>query len=275
MAEEFLWDINWEELPDEAPSKPGRKTSSARSVVPPTAPPPAPQAENAFPQPPPQAIPTPAHEPSVRPSATTSEAGTSSASPSMQTLPKPPPLPSQTPVLRQLEKMVLVRGQRIDLSTLGCGDLVLDVAVKLSASGANICCMGLQENLRFVADAYFVFPNHTATPCGSCRLVANGREIDVRLDLTRAPAAAHRYIIAVYSDAQRGVCAHGAGTVQIRHGSAVVAEGTISSTDLGSSPCALIAEIYRRGNGWRLGILLAGTGDSLESLLRSHGADVE
>jgi stress response protein SCP2 len=160
------------------------------------------------------------------------------------------------------------------LATLGCGDFVLDIAVKLAASGAHLCCLGLLENDRFVGDDYFVFESRPITPCGSCRLVANSRAVGLRLDLTRAPAQLHRFIIAVYSDAQRGVSAHGAGTIQIRHGSAVVADGGINANDLSSGPCALLAEIYRRGNGWRLGVLLVGTRGSLESLLRSHGAEV-
>ena len=262
MAEEFLWDINWDELPDEASPQPSAATSPKASVASPSAPsaPPA--------NPPAPAAPAPTSPPPA--------------------LPKPPVLPSQTPaqparvpsapstpVVAAVGRKALVRGQRIDLATLGCGDLILDVAVKLAAAGANLCCLGLLENDRFVADTYFVFPNQTATPCGSCRLVANGREVDLRLDLSRAPALVHRFILAVYSDAQRGVSAHGAGTIQIRHGSAVVADGSINASDLGSGPCALLAELYRRGSGWRLGVLLAGSGGSLESLLRLHGAEVE
>jgi len=257
MAEEFLWDINWDDLADESASQPSATGSPKARVAPSQTPPP--NSPAAAPSPPPP-----------------------------QSPPKPPPLPRAIPVeaprvqsappspaVAVVEKKALIRGQRIDLATLGCGDLVLDVAVKLTASGANLCCLGLLENDRFVGDTYFVFPSQTATPCGSCRLVANGREVDLRLDLTRAPASAHRFIIAVYTDAQRGVGAHGAGTIKIRHGSAIVADGGIGASDLGAGPCALIAEIYRRGSGWRLGILLAGSGGSLESLLRSHGAEVE
>ena len=196
MAEEFLWEINWDELPDEGPSS---AATSPKTKVAASSAPSAPPAN-----PPRVAAPAPTSQPPA--------------------LPKPPVLPSQTPgqpvrvpsapatpVVAVVEKKALVRGQRIDLATLGCCDLVLDVAVKLAAAGANLCCLGLLENDRFVADAYFVFPSQTATPCGSCRLVANGREVDLRLDLTRAPARAHRFIIAVYSDAQRGVSAHGVG----------------------------------------------------------------
>lgn len=174
-----------------------------------------------------------------------------------------------------IEAKALVRGQRIDLATLGRGDLVFDVAVKLTASGASLCCLGLMENDRFVADEYFVFDNQPASPCGSCRLVASGKQIELHLDLTRAPKQLHRLLLATYTDAQRGLGAHGAGTLEIRHGVGAVGEGSIATSDLGSGPCALIAEIYRRNNGWRLGVLLVGSGGSLEALLRSHGADVQ
>ncbi|MES2571079.1 MAG: TerD family protein, partial [Verrucomicrobiota bacterium] len=172
-------------------------------------------------------------------------------------------------------KRRLIRGERVDVATLGRGDLVLDLAVKLSVPGANLCALGLLENERFAGDEYFVFQDQPATPCGSCRLLPNGREADLHLELASAPARIHRFLIMVYTDAQRGVGTHGPGHFQIRQGPAVLAESSIHAEDLGTAPCAIIAEIYRRNNGWRLGLQLAGTGKSLEALLRSYGAEVQ
>ncbi len=162
MAEEFLWDINWDELPDESASQPTAPGPPKARIAPIQTPTPN--------LPPPQSPPKPPPLPRAIPV----EAPSASSAPA-------------SPAVAAVEKKVLIRGPRIDLATLGRGDLVLDVAVKLTASGANLCCLGLLKNDRFAGDAYFVFPSQTATPCGSCRLVANGREVDLRLDLTRAP----------------------------------------------------------------------------------------
>ena len=39
----------------------------------------------------------------------------------------------------------------------------LQAALQNATEDADLCCLGLLENDRFVADAYFVFPSQTAT----------------------------------------------------------------------------------------------------------------
>ena len=184
-------------------------------------------------------------------------------------LEEPPP-----PVTVMPDAKALVRGQRIELSALGCGDLRFDLAVILATPGANIGCLGLLENELFVGSNYFVSPKQQTMPCGSCRVDMTHNGAILHLDLNRAPAAMHRVRVIIFTDAQSGASSHGAGTFEVRRGAALTASGPIDPGDLGFGPCALIADIYRRGTIWRLGLLLASQNGSLKELLRLHGADV-
>lgn len=250
MPEEFRWEIDWQGLPEEAPQKP--------LVRPPA------DSPNA-----PVALPSEAQSGAVPVASPAPVAPL----PLPTNRPAPPQVAAQ-PAIPVLEKKSLVRGQRIDLAALGCGDFVFDIAVRLASPGANLCCLGLLENDRFVGDNYFVSKKQPAMPCGSGLLRANDTETVIHFELAQAPAALHRLVLAIYTDASHGFGTDGAGALQLRHGVALVAEYPFTANELGSSRCALIAEIYRRHSGWRLGLLLAGVAGSIKSLLRLHGADV-
>ena len=249
MPEEFKWNIDWGDISEEA--------AQPVSAPPPQTPPPAHQVPavpiSVAPPKTPLAIPPLA----IPPPAT------------------PPVNPVATPVMPAADAKALVRGQRIELSALGCGDLWFDLAVILAKPGANIGCLGLLENDRLVGSNYFVSPKQQTMPCGSCRVDMTDNGAILHLDLNRAPAAMHRVLVIVFTDAQNGANSHGAGTFEVRRGAALTASGPIGHGELGSGPCALIAEIYRRGTSWRLGLLLASQIDSLKTLLRLHGADVQ
>lgn len=257
MPEEFRWEIDWQELPEEAPQKPLVR-------------PPADSLNT------PVALPREAQSGAVS-VASPAPIAVSQAPVAPLPLPTNRPAPPQVaaqPVIPVLEKISLVCGQRIDLAALGCGDFVFDIAVRLAAPGANLCCLGLLENDRFVGDNYFISKKQPAMPCGSGLLRANDTETVIHFELAQAPAALHRLVLAIYTDASHGFGTDGAGALQLRHGVALVAEYPFTANELGSSRCALIAEIYRRHSGWRLGLLLAGVAGSIKSLLRLHGADV-
>lgn len=247
MPEEFKWDIDWKEFLDEVPSTPRHSppTQQPASIAQ-SEPPPVGKHDNLSA--------TPGH-PLQQPTL-------------LQRNPNPP----QT--VQTVDVKLLVRGQRITLADIDCSDLNFDFVFKFEKSGASIGCLGLSEENRFVGDNYFASRKQPATPCGSCRVVETNGDTIVRFDLNRAPAAMHRVSVIAFTDTQTGLSSFGNGTMLIRRGMDLVATGAIAASDLGSCPCSYVAEIYRRGGCWRLGVLFAAQSGSLQMLLRSHGATI-
>ena len=247
MAEEFKWDIDWKDVLDEAPSTPRQSPPTPQPAsIAQSDPPPVVKHDN-----PPATPRNPVQQPTP-----------------LQGNPNPPQS------VQTADVKLLVRGQRITLADIGCSDLNFDFVFKFEKSGASIGCLGLSEESRFVGDNYFASRKQPATPCGSCRVVETNGDTVIRFDLNRAPTAMHRVSVIAFTDTQTGLSSHGNSTMLIRRGMDLVASGAIAASDLGSCPCAYVAEIYRRGGCWRLGVLFAGQSGSLKTLLRSHGATI-
>ena len=241
MPEEFKWNIDWKDIPEDA------------------APPLPPLPPQIPPQP--NLVPVdPISVASPKPSVVVSTTTTPPFNP--VTLPARPASPARS----------LVSGHRLNLVDLGCADLIFDLAVVLTKPGAHIGCLGLKENNHILKSGYFVSPKMREMPCGSCQVDPTTDGAILRLNLNHAPPELHRLRVIVFTYEQNGGSSHGAGTFEVRRGAVVTASGPIGEDDLGSGPCGLIAEIYRRDTSWRLCLLLAHQKGSIQELVTSHGA---
>lgn len=115
-----------------------------------------------------------------------------------------------------------------------------------------------------------VFFNQPRSPEGAVELVGGDR---VRADLAAVPAAVATLAVAVALD--DGV-AHPLGQVAglgvtVTDGASVV---TAPAAGLGAERAALLVEVYRRGDGWKVRSVAAGWAEGLASLVNHFGVEV-
>ncbi|MDM7831650.1 DUF4041 domain-containing protein [Cellulomonas edaphi] len=128
----------------------------------------------------------------------------------------------------------------------------------------DLVALLLDDRGRVGSDSDFVFYNAPRHPSGGVTLV--GQELS--LDLNLLPADVQRVVVAVNSD--------GRGQLD---GLAVLLDGdenhAFAPSDLTDLPAAVLLEVYRRDNGWRVRALGQGWAAGLAGLAREYGVNVD
>ncbi|AYA24242.1 stress protein [Rhodococcus rhodochrous] len=149
-------------------------------------------------------------------------------------------------------------------------------AVTVSVAGArqgtvDLMVFQLGADSRVRSDADFVFFNQPSSPEGAVRLVAADK---LSIDLTAVPTAVERLSIAVaLDDSVTGSLATVTGLgVEVAHPA-----GTTSARalDLTTERAAVLLEIYRRNDSWKVRNVSAGWDAGLSTLVREHGVQVD
>ena len=149
-------------------------------------------------------------------------------------------------------------------------------AVTVSVAGArqgtvDLMVFQLGADSRVRSDADFVFFNQPSSPEGAVRLVAADK---LSIDLTAVPTAVERLSIAVaLDDSVTGSLATVTGLgVEVAHPA-----GTTSARalDLSTERAAVLLEIYRRNDSWKVRNVSAGWDAGLSALVREHGVQVD
>jgi stress response protein SCP2 len=123
---------------------------------------------------------------------------------------------------------------------------------------------------RVRSDADLVFFNQERSPCGSTRRVSSTRiEVNLRLVPESIDAVV---IVASLDDSVAGhVAGHGGGELVVEDGAVTVRH---TMTGLTTERCVLAAELYRRGNSWKVRAISQGYAD-LAALITAFGVDTE
>lgn len=160
----------------------------------------------------------------------------------------------------------LAKGGNTDL-----GGGAIDIAVAGAEPGTVdllVFQLGADGHVRREED--LVFFNQPRSPEGAVELVGGA---SVRADLGRVPADVHTLAVAVALD--DGV-AHALG--QVAGLAATVTDGPVIHTaraeGLGAERAALLVEVYRRGDGWKVRSVSAGWAEGLASLVTHFGVEV-
>lgn len=149
-------------------------------------------------------------------------------------------------------------------------------AVTVSVAGArqgtvDLMVFQLGADSRVRSDADFVFFNQPSSPEGAVRLVTADK---LSIDLMAVPAAVERLSIAVaLDDSVTGSLATVTGLgVEVAHPA-----GTTSARalDLTTERAAVLLEIYRRNDSWKVRNVSAGWDAGLSTLVREHGVQVD
>ncbi|MFJ8542554.1 TerD family protein [Streptomyces sp. NPDC093586] len=139
----------------------------------------------------------------------------------------------------------------------------------------DVVAFVLDEDEQVAFDEDFVFYGAPENPGGTVRLLSDGpTEQTVSVDLVTLPPSARKVVVAAAID---GTPAFGdVGALHITSGPGTSAAALVQATlDAATTErTMLLAEIYRRGESWRLRAVGQGYDHGLGALARSYGVDI-
>ncbi|MFI1414501.1 TerD family protein [Streptomyces sp. NPDC020707] len=170
---------------------------------------------------------------------------------------------------------VLVRGAVLDLSDTGTAWTVTAAWRQQTACDVDVVAFAVDEHEQVAGDEDFVFYGAPEHPDGTVRLATDGpTEQTVTADLDRLPLETHRLVIAAAIDGAATFADVGAIEITATRGigAAPIARATLDAAT--TERTMILAELYRRGEGWRLRAVGQGYDHGLADLARSYGVDV-
>jgi len=147
----------------------------------------------------------------------------------------------------------------------------IDVAVTGAAQGTvDLMIFQLTDAHRVRSDADFVFFNQPQSAEGAVRMTAADR---ISVQLPAVPSEVSVLAVAVaLDDSVPGSLATVAGlAVTVSAGSTI----TATASGLTSERAAVLVEIYRRGDAWKLRNVSAGWAEGLAALVSEHGVSID
>jgi DNA polymerase III subunit epsilon len=170
---------------------------------------------------------------------------------------------------------VLIRGAVIDLTEASASWTVTATWGQHTVCGVDVVAFALDALEQVPGDEDFVFFGAPEHPDSTVLLATDGpTEQAVTADLERLPLEIRRVVIAAAIDG--AATFSDVGAVEITVNSGIGAASTARATlDAATTERTMIlAEIYRRGDGWRLRAVGQGYDHDLAELARGYGVDV-
>lgn len=170
---------------------------------------------------------------------------------------------------------VLVRGAVIDLPDTATPWTVTATWRQQTACDVDIVAFAVDAQEQVAGDEDFVFYGAPEHPDGTVRLATDGpTEQAGTADLERLPLDIHRVVIAAATDGAATFSDVGAIeiTATCGIGGTPTARATLDAAT--TERTMILAEIYRRGDGWRLRAVGQGYDCGLADLARGYGVDV-
>lgn len=167
--------------------------------------------------------------------------------------------------------MHLTRGQKLPLQASG----PLEAALSFSGPATyDLSCFGVDANGKLSDDRYFVFFNQTVSPNGEIKIMgAPGNPIRFAVDLAKLPASIQRLVFTAAIDGHGTMRDLQEGTFEVFSQGASLARFPLSGSDFQGEKAIIVAEIYRKGQEWRLGAVGQGFNGGLSALLAHFGGE--
>lgn len=170
---------------------------------------------------------------------------------------------------------VLVRGAVLDLADTGEPWTVSAMWRQQTPCDVDVVAFVVDAGEQVQGDEDFVFYGAPEHPDGTVRLATDGpTEQVVGVDLARLPLEAHRVVVAAAIDG--AACFSDVGALEITAtcgvGAAPAARATLDAAT--TERTLILAEIYRRGEGWRMRVVGQGYDHGLAELARGYGVDI-
>ncbi|WP_257206253.1 TerD family protein [Rhodococcus erythropolis] len=186
-------------------------------------------------------------------------------------------VPAHMRLESRLSAPILMRGEVVDLPAAQ-SSWSINVAWRAENVGdefdVDVVAFLLDGTNKVDSDQDFVFYNNTVDEDGAVELSVDGdSEQSVRADLDSLPAECQRVVIAAAVDGDKTFGDLGAVSVSIDG-----PDGTFATfvLDLGTVERTMVlAEIYRRGNVWRLRAVGQGHNHGLGAMAVGYGVEVD
>ncbi|MGW1182925.1 TerD family protein [Streptomyces drozdowiczii] len=171
--------------------------------------------------------------------------------------------------------VVLVRGAVLDLADTGEPWTVSAMWGQQTPCDVDVVAFVVDAGEQVQGDEDFVFYGAPEHPDGTVRLATDGpNEQVVAVDLARLPLEAHRVVVAAAIDG--AACFSDVGALEIAAtcgvGAAPSARATLDAAT--TERTLILAELYRRGEGWRMRVVGQGYDHGLAELARGYGVDI-
>ncbi|WP_328723142.1 TerD family protein [Streptomyces sp. NBC_00247] len=170
---------------------------------------------------------------------------------------------------------LMVRGAVIDLSETGTAWTVAAAWAQHTACDVDVVAFALDAHEKVPGDEDFVFHGAPEHPDGTVRLATDGPTGQaVSVELERLPLEIHRVVVAAAIDGDATFSEVGAIEITALRGvgAAPAARATLDAAT--TERTMILAELYRRGDGWRLRAVGQGYDHGLADLARGYGVDV-
>ncbi|KUF15336.1 TerD family protein [Streptomyces silvensis] len=170
---------------------------------------------------------------------------------------------------------VLVRGAVVDLPQPDAAWTVAATWGQHAACDVDVVAFALDERERVAGDEDFVFYGAPEHPDGTVRLALEGpTEQAIIADLGCLPLEVHRIVVAAAIDGTATFSDVGAIeiTAVCGIGAAPTARATLDAAT--TERTMILAELYRRGDGWRLRAVGQGYDHGLGDLAHGYGVDI-
>ncbi|NHC46949.1 Tellurium resistance protein [Motilibacter sp. K478] len=169
--------------------------------------------------------------------------------------------------------MVLTKGAN---APLPAGAVAIEVTAAASSPGVDVSALLLADDGKVRGDADLVFYNQPTGAGGAVRLSRTGRGHEIALDLERLPASVVRVVVAASADDE---AAPGASLGDV-HGlqarvTAGAAEHTFAPAMESGERAAVLVEVYRRGDGWKVRAIGQGWASGLAGLATGFGVELD
>lgn len=165
------------------------------------------------------------------------------------------------------------RGGVVDLDPEDTA-LTVNSSWRAEAVGIDVVAFLLGADELVSSDEDFVFYNAPATSDGAVSMSIDGdSEQGVRIDLSSVPEDCARIVVAAAIDGDKTFSDVGAVSVSLDGVDASIATAVLDAATTERS--MILAEIYRRGSGWRFRPIGQGYDDGLAELAVRYGVEVD
>jgi len=171
----------------------------------------------------------------------------------------------------------LIRGQKIKLDDLLQGQSSFYIHIQYQANFAlDIASFGLDPAYKLSDERYMTFYNQPKTPCQAVQLTDNQAQSSrFSIDLTKLPPTIQHLVMTIAIDGQAVMSQTQQILVQVLNlQQQVIAEFRLDGHMFDQERAAMLIEIYRKDNVWRLAANGQGFSAGLAALIQHFGGEV-
>ena len=162
----------------------------------------------------------------------------------------------------------LARGEN---TTLDGGSVTLSISGVQQGGTIDLLAFQLGADQRVRSDDDFIFFNQPSSPEGAVRLVAADR---ITIDLRAVPANIVKLSIAVALDENAAGSLSAVANLGVTVEQSTGRPVTARALGLTTERAAILLEVYRRNNTWKVRNVSAGWDTGLHALVNHHGVEI-